>query len=205
MESGTQGPAKRRAAGEHGFGRRVLGAIALDREIFREVERDPAALWQAALVTVAGGLAQTAGTAGLWPVDDGSLTAGDLAASIGGSLLVWLVSTAAVWLVGAKLMRARAELAALLRAVGFSAAPQLLYLACPALAASHGVPGATWTVAAAAWVLTQAAWFVSAQQALGVGSLRALAIFSIAGFATALLGLALLPLLPGSLWRALVL
>ncbi|HZR83661.1 MAG TPA: YIP1 family protein [Candidatus Binatia bacterium] len=192
--------------GGSSFVRRVLGALVLERATYREVAADPSTLEtlaQAAAVTVAGGAAQTIGLAGLWDegtgIDGSSLAVGAVA-----SLLAWIVPTAILWWVALRLLRAPAPLPALLRAVGFAAAPGLLYVACAVLTRATEQTVLAWTIAAFAWLLSQGALYVAVQETLGTGTLRTLAAFAIAGVATAVVGLALAAALPDPLWQALV-
>lgn len=187
------------------YGRRLLAAIALDRSVFHEVAADPAALAQAGVTTLLGGLALTVGTAGLWPFDDEPLSAMSLGSGGIGALVGWVVPTAILWLVGVKLLRAEAPLGGLLRAVGLAAAPQLLYLGCAGARLVNGGSAFEWSVAVVAWLLSQAALFLAVQQIFGTGAVRTLLIFAIGGATTAVVGLALSPILPAALWQPLVL
>lgn len=184
---------------------RLLRAARVDRALFREVAADPGALGQAALAVVLGGLAQTIGTAGLSLLDDEPLTTGSLITGGVAAVLVWVVPSAILWLVGTRMMRSPADLGGLLRAVGFSAVPQLLYLLCLPARAFSGSEAAAWSVAALVWLLTQAALFVAVQETFATGALRTLAIFTIGGVLTAAVGLVLALVLPPALWQALVL
>lgn len=189
---------------------RVLGAARVDREVFREVADDARTLPEAALLIALGGVAQQLGTPHLLGVTDATDALGGtvglpatIGASIATALLGWLVPAALVWLVAEGARARRESLGRLLRAVGFSAAPQLLYLVALPLGAWLG-EGAAWTAAIAVWVLVQAALFVAVQEALEATGMRAAVVLTVAGVLTVALALAAALVVPFALWSALL-
>jgi hypothetical protein len=191
-------------AGASGFAHRLLGALLLRREAFRDVAADRRALGQAAVATILGSVVEAFGTNGMWP-DESTMTPAHLATSVAAGLVTWVVPTAVLHAVAKRLAPARADLGALLRATGFAAAPQLLYGTCIVARAASLGDAAAWFLAIVAWLLTQGAVFIGVQETLGTRMLRTLAIFTIAGILTGIVGLALSAVLPSELWQPLVL
>lgn len=100
------------------FTERMIGAARLDAAIYEEVEKDENALGQAAGVVALSSIAAGIGGFG------GGLIGGTIAA-----LLSWLIWALLTWAVGTKLLpeeNTDADIAQLMRAIGFAAAPGLL-------------------------------------------------------------------------------
>jgi hypothetical protein len=146
---------------------RTLGAIRLDASVFEEVEHDPRALWQAAVVVGMAGLAR--GIA--------ALVADEVVGLVGSvviAYLSWLFVCSLIWLVGVVVDRDTSTFVELLRTLGFAAAPILLLIlgVIPALAYPPAVAPLVFAVHAAAAV----ALVVAARAALDVSTLRAVVI-----------------------------
>jgi hypothetical protein len=190
-----------------GFAQRLLGAFLLRRETYDEIASDPSALAAALLVTLAGATAQAVGLAGMFPFeDDGAITLARLATSLAAAMFTWIVPTAVLWAIATRLVHGRrVALDALLRTVGFAAAPELLYFACGALHALALGDAARWAIAIIAWLLTQGALFIAVQETLETSAVRTIAIFALAGIVTGIVGLALSTVLPPALWQPLLL
>lgn len=106
------------------FGQRVLGAMRLSAAAFEEVEHDPTATGQAALVV----LLASAGTALGWAAGAGEVA---LIRSAVGALIGWGVSAVLIWQIGTRLWPGRnteANFGQLLRACGFAQAPGILHV-----------------------------------------------------------------------------
>ncbi|HEY8516217.1 MAG TPA: YIP1 family protein [Candidatus Binatia bacterium] len=151
------------------FTDRLLGALRLDQSVFAEVARDPDAMGQAAAVVALGALAQ--GIGGVQATSTSELILG-IAAMVLSGFFGWIVSTAVIWLVGVGLLGARAEYPDLLRTLGFTNAPKLLWLLGalplgPALFAAIGLTIFVWTIAALV---------LGVRQALGVTTGRAVLV-----------------------------
>jgi hypothetical protein len=188
------------------LGPRLLGAMLLDRETFRTVAGDRRALVEAALVVAVGGIAQDLGTTGLWPLGESSYHLARTAPAAASAFVGWIVPTIAIWLVAAGRREDRSTLfRRLLCAVGFSSAPQILYLLCLPALGPLDAPTAAWAIAAAAWLLTQGALFVAVQESLGATTIRTLIVFAIAGAITVALGIAAALFLPAVVWKPLLL
>ena len=160
------------------FGERFFGALRLDPRTYEEIERDPAALGQAAgvvaLAALAAGIGDPQGA-------DGAVALVGLA----GALLGWLMIAALIWIVGVGCMKHRSTYPALLRASGFASAPEIaLPLGLLPLAGPIALN------VACLWAL--AAYVVAVRQTLGVGTARAVWVcglaFGLALLLTALLG-----------------
>jgi hypothetical protein len=101
------------------FIHRIVGALRLDAATYEEVEADPRALPQAALVVIA---ASVAAGAGLSPAP----TPPAMAAAILACLAGWLSWAALVFYLGGQLFpeaETRVDYGQLARTIGFSAAP----------------------------------------------------------------------------------
>ncbi|MBW2267385.1 MAG: YIP1 family protein [Deltaproteobacteria bacterium] len=156
------------------FPRRIGGALGLAPEVFRDIERDPRALVQAAAVVVAAGAARGIGAFS----DEGRA---GLVGSAVVAVATWLLAGTLIWLVGVKRFACRSELPEVLRTLGFAAAPLLLL----ALGALPLGPAHPWLwVGAHVWATLALA--VATREALDVGVHRALAVCVLAlavGFA----------------------
>jgi hypothetical protein len=146
---------------------RVVGAVRLRAATFEEIEHDPPALWQAALVVGLAGVAR-----GLVAVVDGDPV------GIVGSIIVayfaWLIVCTVLWIVGVVIDRDTSTFFELLRTIGFAAAPILLLVvaAIPGLASPSLAIVAKWITHLAA----AAALVIAARQALDVSTARAVVI-----------------------------
>jgi hypothetical protein len=97
---------------------RIIRAIKLDTELYREVKEDPTALGPAMTVVALSSLSAGIGSIGLGMT---GFLAGTMAAFAG-----WLLWTLAIYLVGAKLLpeaQTKTSLGELLRVTGFASAP----------------------------------------------------------------------------------
>jgi hypothetical protein len=114
----------RETTGMTPFVRRAIGAGALDRGIYEEVEADAAATRQAIglvlLASVAGGI----GLSGFARPNVGAIVAG-----IPASLIAWIAWAALTYLIGSRLLpepQTKANVGELLRTIGFASAPGVL-------------------------------------------------------------------------------
>lgn len=105
------------------FQDRVVGAMRLQPATFEEIEHDPTAVSQSAIVVLAVALAGVIGSLRY------GFFAGTATAMIVFALIGWAVSSAVVWLIGTRLMPGKnteADFQQVLRVVGFAQAPGLL-------------------------------------------------------------------------------
>jgi hypothetical protein len=164
-----------------GFGERLVGALMLDASVYEEVEHDPDALGQAALVVALGAVA--GGIAGVGGGGSG-VVGGVLLAGVG-----WVIGAGVVWLIGVRMMDHTSDFLELLRTLGFASAPRVLMI----LAI---IPFVGWLVGLAVLVLSLIAWVLAVRQALDVETGRAVLVCVLAfvaqivfGFLLAIVGL----------------
>ena len=115
MDPEEQTPTPDDPSGPRDFWDRVYGALTLDATVFEEVEHDPSAMTQAAVVVLIASVARGVGF-------------GNLPASILGGFIGWFVATAVVWVVGIKILEHTSDFRELLRTIGFATAPRVLLL-----------------------------------------------------------------------------
>jgi hypothetical protein len=158
---------------------RWWGAARLDARVFTEVATDPSALAQAVLVVAVGGIARGVGAFS----KEGWL---GMAGSPAIGAVVWLVAAVLAWEIGARWTGARSDFPALLRALGFAAAPLVALALCAGLS---GTPRTLWWIGVHLWATL--AFGVAVRSALDVSPVRALVVcVSALGIAVLLLALA---------------
>ena len=138
------------------FQDRVVGALRLQAATFEDVEHDPTAVSQAAIVVLAVGVAGVIGSMAY------GLHAGSAIVVILFGLIGWAVSSAVVWLVGTRLLPGKnteADYGQLLRVVGFAQAPGLFTVL-------GIIPILGWLVRIVIWVWTLVALVIAVRQAL---------------------------------------
>lgn len=100
---------------------RVIGALKLDVATYEEIEHDPTALRQAAILV--GIIAVISGLVG------GALNADNFFVTLIGhvfsSFAGWLVWSVAIWLIGTKVFHGEADLPEMARVLGFAYAPSV--------------------------------------------------------------------------------
>jgi Yip1 domain len=138
------------------FQDRVMGAIRLQASTFEEIERDPTAVSQAALVVLGASLAGVIGTIRY------GFFGGVALASVVFAFIGWIVSSAVVWLVGTRLLPGKnteADFQQVLRVVGFAQAPGLFVVL--------GIlPFLGWLVRFVVWIWTLVALVIAVRQVL---------------------------------------
>jgi hypothetical protein len=160
-----------------GFVDRMIGAARLKAATYEEVEADPRATGQAALVVV---LASIAG--GIAALDEAGIRGLVFGTII--NLAGWVAWAGITYVVGTKVLsgpRTASDVGQLLRTIGFSSAPGVLHAA----GAIPGV-GPLVSIAASLWML--AAMVVAVRQALDYDSTgRAVAVCAVGfiGYAAA--------------------
>ncbi len=148
--------------GGRSFGERLLGAIRLEPEVFREVEHDETAMPQAAGVVALAAVARGLGMAAV----GGGLISGLLSGIAG-----WFVGSALIWFVGVRWFEHESDYPELLRTLGFASAPQLLLVAgVLPLGPLRGL------LALAVFGWSIAAWVVAVREALDVPTSRAVSV-----------------------------
>lgn len=139
-----------------GFHQRVLGAIRLSAATYEDVEHDPGATWQAAVLVIVVSLTQSVSWYfGFWD------TAGILRSALH-ALVAWVIGALVLWQIGTRVLpgrRTEADLGQLLRTVGFAQSPGLLGLLVVVPVVGLFVP-----FLVSLWII--AATFVAVRQAL---------------------------------------
>ncbi len=183
MSEPTQTPQPEMLGFAPSFTRRLRSAFLLEPALYEEVEADPRAIGQAAVVVALAGVANGIGALGV----------SGAAGLIGGmveSFVAWLMWAGIVWLIGVKLFEHTSNFEELLRTLGFAAAPQLLYV-------FGWIPVLGAVAALAVLVMTGFAIFRAVRAALDVGSDRALFVALLAVVTYALLR----AVLDAGVWR----
>ncbi len=164
-DPGVQGVAVgAEAGGRRSVIARFAGAMRLDASVFEEVEHDAGAFAQAAAIVALGGVAR--GVASI--AESGS--AGLFVGLVTGVVL-WLATSAVVWVVGVRTFAYTSDYRELLRTLGFAAAPLVLLVFC---ALPFGfVSTLFWWVAHG---LAVAAFVLAVRQALDIDTSRALVV-----------------------------
>ena len=174
-------PETPRPTGSRSFGERLIGALKLDPSVYEEVEHDPDAMGQAAMVVALGAVAAAIGAMGS---GGAGVLGGIMAAFLG-----WAFGAGVVWLVGVQVMGHSSDYPELLRTLGFASAPRVL-LVVGFIPALRGLAGL------AVLVLSLIAWVIAVRQALDVETGRAVLVCVLAflvqiaiGFVLAAIGL----------------
>ena len=145
---------------------RMVRAAKLDVQLYEEVEADPEATSQAAIVVVLSAVAAGIGSLGAGGI--GGLIYGTIAA-----LLSWYVWAFLTYIIGTRLLpepQTRADHGELLRTIGFSSAPGVLRVLgiIPGLAAVVFPITAVWMLVAMVIAVRQALDYSSTWRAVGV-------------------------------------
>lgn len=162
------------------FAHRVGGALRLAPETFKDIERDPRALAQAAALVSMAGVAR-----GVGAFAEEGVTGLIGSAALG--LVTWLIAGALIWTIGVRLFACSSSFPEVIRTLGFATAPLLLL----ALGALPLGPAREWLwLGAHIWATL--ALGIATREALDIGTRRALVVCVLAlavGFAVlALMG-----------------
>jgi hypothetical protein len=152
---------------------RLGRVVSLDADVFGELASDETATGPATLVVVGAALVGALGGAG---------SAADWLGGVADACLRWLVWVGALH-AGTRVLGFQSDLAGLVRALGFAAAPAALLV----LSALPWIGGLFWL---AAWGLTLATFVLGVRQVLAIETLPAF------GLVVAALGAALVVTLP---------
>ena len=153
------------------FIRRVLGALSLDAATYEDVEADPAALPQAALVVLLAGIGAGIGNAG---IGDGAPRT--IVAVAAASVVAWVAWAVVVHQIGGHLLAepgTSVDLGQVLRTLGFAAAPGM-FRAFEVFGATRWILfplTALWMVAAMTLAIRQAFDYHSFRRAVAVSLL----------------------------------
>jgi Yip1-like protein len=167
------------------FLQRLIGAAALDAAIYEEVEADPKAGVQAAIIVVLSSLAAGIGVRGL-----GQNSLSNIVLSSIIALMAWACWALVTYQVGARLLpepQTSADVGELMRTIGFASTPGLLRI-------FGFIPGVTIPAFVVAWIWMLVAMIVAVRQALDYTSTARAVAVCVIGWALALafvLGLSL--------------
>ena len=162
-------PLEQATPARHGFFRRLIGAATFDIATYEELEHDPRATGQAAVVV--GLVAAAAALGGYEAAGFGALIAGVVGAYLG-----WALWSGTCYLVGTQLFDGTADWGELLRTVGFAQAPGIFLVL---LVLDVSLLSVIVSVAVFFWMIGTV--LVAIRQALDFGTGRALAT-ALAGF-----------------------
>ena len=177
------------------FPRRMLGAAALNRRIYEEVEADGGATGQAVGVVLLASVAGGIGLLGLGVPSSQALVSG-----IVGAFVAWTAWASLTYLIGTKLLpepQTQADVGQLLRTTAFASAPGVLRLL-------GVIPFIGLTVYAIASVWMLLAMIVAVRQALDYRSTGRAVGVCLVGWALSLVIAAIIGILfaPSVSWRA---
>ncbi len=137
---------------------RIIGVFKLDRQVFADIEHDPSATTQAAIVvaivaglSVIGTILQTLFNI----VRGGDFSIGALLLSIIGTFIVafvnWFIWSGVTYFVGTQLFKGEATLNEMLRVIGFAYAPRMLSI----IPCIGGIIGAIWSLIASYFAIKE--------------------------------------------------
>ena len=164
---------------------RVVRVFKLDTKVFEEIEHDPNATIQAAIIVTIVALLSAFGSAFGAIIGDRS-TIGSFFSSLVWAFLGWLLWSAVTYFVGTSVFKGRATLDEMLRVIGFSYAPQMLAI----IPCFGGIVG---------WLWSLLAGFLAIRQGLDLDDTNA-CLTIIIGFFLYLIGFAVLGTITGGLF-----
>lgn len=154
---------------------RIIGVFRLDANTFEEIEHDPDALSQAAIVVAVVALLTGLGSAF---GSDNFVVA--FISTLVWAFVGWFIWAAVTYFVGTSLFEGQADLNEMLRVLGFAQAPNVLGVLAfiPCLGPLAALAGAIWALVAA---------FIAIRQGLDVDNTKAL-LTVIIGWAVVFIG-----------------
>jgi Yip1-like protein len=163
------------------FTQRLVGATMLDAEVYEDLEANPSATWQAALVVLLSSLAAGVST-GAARLEAQPIIIGTLGGFVG-----WMSWAALTYLVGTRLLpepQTRANVGELLRTLAFASTPGILRVvgAVPVLAWPAFAVTSVWMLAAMVVAVRQALDYRSTSRAITVCAIGWLLSLAIAAF-----------------------
>ncbi len=139
---------------------RILGVFKLDARTFEEIEHDPGATSQAAIIVILVALISGVGAGLGASLQQGRFFGGFIGAVLS-ALLGWLLWSLISWFIGTSLFGGQATVGEMLRVIGFAYSPQVLGI----IPCIGGIVGAIWSLVAG---------FIAIRQGLDLDNLKAL-------------------------------
>jgi hypothetical protein len=162
------------------FLERVIGVFKLDVETFEEIEHDPGATIQAAIIVAVVAFLGAIGSAIGAAIGDGSVVSSFFSSMVW-DFIGWFLASAVIYFVGTSLFNGKATIDEMLRVIGFSYAPRVLGI----------IPCLGWIVGLI-WSLV--AGFIAVRQGLDLDDTNA-CLTIIVGFIVYMIGFAILGIL----------
>jgi hypothetical protein len=159
---------------------RVIGVFKLDVDVFEEIEHDPEATIQAAMIVGIVALMGAIGSGIGAILGDGSFV-GSFFSSLAWAFIGWFLWSAVTYYVGTSLFNGQATIDEMLRVIGFAYAPQILAI----------IPCLGWIVG---WIWSLIAGFIAVRQGLDLDDTNA-CLTIIVGFILYMIGFAILGML----------
>jgi hypothetical protein len=156
---------------------RVIGVFKLDVNVFEEIEHDPNATVQAAIIVAIVAFLSALGSAFSTIFGDGSFF-GSFFSSLAWTFLGWFLWSAVTFFVGTNVFNGQATIDEMLRVIGFAYAPQMLGI----IPCFGGPVGWAWSLIAG---------FIAVRQGLDLDDTNA-CLTIIVGFFIYLIGFAIL-------------
>ena len=141
---------------------RIMGVLRLDVNTYEEIEHDPDALTEAAIVVAVVALLSGLGLA--FAADNfivGFLT------TVLWAFIGWFIWAAVTYWVGTSLFEGQADLGEMLRVIGYAQAPGILRVL-------TFIPCLGWIIGIVAWIWSLATAFIAIRQGLDVDNTKAL-------------------------------
>jgi hypothetical protein len=153
--------------------KRMLGVLKLNVANFEEIEKDPNATLQAAIIVILSALLTGAGS-GLLAGFTGGNGLTRFIGTVVWAFISWFIWAAATWFVGTRLFKGQADLGEMLRVIGYAYTPLFLSI----IPCIGGLIGGIWALAAG---------FIAVRQGLDLDDMKTLLTVAI-GFAIVVVG-----------------
>lgn len=163
---------------------RIVGVLRLDVDTFEEIEHDPAALTEAAIVVVVVALLSGVGSG----IGASNFITGFISTLIW-AFIGWFVWAGLTYVIGTSFFDAQADLGEMLRVLGYAQAPSALGLL-------TFIPCVGAIIALVAWIWALAAAFIAVRQGLDIDNVKT-AVTVIIGWLVVFVGSLLIGLFVG--------
>ncbi len=160
---------------------RIVGVFRLDPATFEEIEHDPNALSQAAIIVAIVAVLTGLGT-GFTTIFGSHRFAGSFIRALIWTFILWILWSVSTYFVGTSLFGGKADLGEMLRVIGFACSPLMLGI----IPCIGGLIGTIWALVAG---------FIAVRQGLDFDNTKTL-LTVIVGLVIYLIGLAVLTIFP---------